>query len=370
VAFAKTFFLRMPLLLMGQWTHISASTVGILISEKAALSIASILILVLVVMLAFLVRKDRVARFWLVGMLLSLVPVTSTYPNNRLLLFAGLGAMGLMGQFIVHLKENDSVLPMSKFWRIPAIVFACYLVLIRCVLSPLLMPVNSYAMKAFGDPMTRAIKALPEENAMAARDLILVNPPDSLSPGLIWSVRMLEGRTLPRGLKMLSGGSVPVEIYREDLFTLRVRLQGGLFKDMFSQLFRSQQDDPITLNEEFQVRRMSATVTKLGKNGPEEIVYRFSFPLESPEFKWLQWKDRTYVDFVPPAVGQTVSFTPSNLIGELMRPAKKGKSDLTFQIKKMRTPNSTRWGRKSGADEGTPGGMDGQAVFFDICDSS
>jgi hypothetical protein len=63
---------------------------------------------------------------------------------------------------------------------------------------------------------------------------------------------------------------------------------------------------------------MTARVTELGENGPEEIVYCFSLPLENPAFKWLQWKDWAYVDFVPPGVGQMVSFEPANLLGDLM----------------------------------------------------
>jgi hypothetical protein len=155
-AFVQALITRAPLLLMGQWSHISADMVGRFISEKAALTRAFIFLVLVAFLLVPLIRKDRVARFWLTGMLLSIVPVAATYPSNRLLLFIGIGAMGLLAQCIAHLRRNDGVLPFSRFWRIPAVIVVVYLVVVRLVISPPLLSFMSYSMKLWGDPLVAA----------------------------------------------------------------------------------------------------------------------------------------------------------------------------------------------------------------------
>lgn len=311
VAFAKVFITRVPLLLMGQWSHISAdSVVLMLLSKKAAFIFASFVIVLLAVMLFSLVRKDRIARFWLTGMLLSLVPVAGTEPSNRLLFFVGLGAMGLLAQFIVHLRRNDGVLPLYRGWRTMAFVFAAYLIVVRLLVSPVMMPVGAYMTKFFGDSFAHAAGTIPDDARIARQDLIIVNSPHTLTTSLIWYVRTLEGKALPARIRELSGGGGPVEVYRIDGYSLRVRTPEGLFGDMFSRLWRSPEDEPITVNQEFLIPGVTVRVTRVGKDGPEEMVYRFSVPIDDPSLKWLQWKNQTYMTFVPPAIGESVSLPP------------------------------------------------------------
>ena len=52
-----------------------------------------------------LIMRDRVARFWGLGALLSLIPIAAVGPENRLLGFVGLGSMALLAQltqFLLH----------------------------------------------------------------------------------------------------------------------------------------------------------------------------------------------------------------------------------------------------------------------------
>ena len=315
-AFVQALVTRAPLLLMGQWSHISADMIGRFISEKAALTRAFIFLVLVAFLLVPLIRKDRVARFWLTGMLLSIVPVAATYPSNRLLLFTGIGAMGLLAQCIAHLRRNDGVLPFSRFWRIPAVIVVVYLVVVRLVISPPLLSFMSYSMKLWGDPLVAAAGHILNDPDIARQELIIVNPPDQLSPLLFWSVGATE-RKRPGSMRVLSGAPVPVEVYRIDENSIRVRISGGLFKDVFGRLFRSLKEDPIGVNQEFHVPGMTARVTAMNKkNGPEEIVYRFSAPLEDKSFKWLQWKDYGYKVFLPPPVGKSVllpAFNPQDI---------------------------------------------------------
>ena len=98
VEFAKAFFLRAPLLLLGQWSNLPADS-GLLFTGNTLLLLCLVLIAILTFILPPLIRKDRTARFWFLGMLLSLVPIAGTMPSNRLLLFVGLWPWALWPVF-------------------------------------------------------------------------------------------------------------------------------------------------------------------------------------------------------------------------------------------------------------------------------
>lgn len=315
-AFVHALKTRSPLLLMGQWSHISADMVERFISEKAALIWAFIFMALLAFILVPLIRKDRVARFWLTGMILSIVPVAATYPMSRLLLFIGIGAMGLLALCVIHLSRNDGILPSLRFWRNPATIVVVYLVMVRLILSPPLLSFMSYSIKLWGDPFVAATNYVLKDPIIAQQELILVNPPDQLSPLLIWSIGMTEGK-YPARMRVLSDATVAVEVYRIDENVLRIKINSGLFKGTMGHFFRSLEEDPINVNQEFHVQGMTARVTAMNKkNGPEEIVYRFSAPLEDKSLKWLQWKDCDYKDFLPPPVGESVllpAFNPNDI---------------------------------------------------------
>ena len=82
--------------------------------RKILIVLCFALIAILAFILLPLIRKDQVARFWFLGMIFSLVPIAGTMPSNRLLLFVGLGAMGLMAQFLKGLFDSPSILPATR----------------------------------------------------------------------------------------------------------------------------------------------------------------------------------------------------------------------------------------------------------------
>lgn len=314
--YARALITRAPLLLMGQWSHVSADMVGRFLSEKAALIRAGILMIPAAMILVPLLRKDRMARFWFTGMILSMAPVAATFASNRLLLFVGVGAMGLMAQCIVHVTRNDGLFPSSRLWRIPALIFTVYLILVRLVLSPPLLAMGAYYFKPYGDPLAAAARSVIADPDIARQQIILVNPPDQISHMLIWFVGAPEGKR-PAGMRLLSGAPAAVEVTRIDEHSLRVKIEGGLFQGFTGRLFRSLTEDPIRVPQEFHVTGMTARVTAMTQdNGPEEIVYRFTDPLEDAPMRWLHWKDCGYQTFVLPPVGTSVrlpAFNPNDI---------------------------------------------------------
>jgi hypothetical protein len=103
LAFLAALPMRLPLLLLGQ--------LGVPSSDFASLYpfiapwLPAVMAVVAVCALAFLayamlplLKRDPVARFFATGLVLAAIPVCATFPGDRLLLFVGIGAMGLVAQ--------------------------------------------------------------------------------------------------------------------------------------------------------------------------------------------------------------------------------------------------------------------------------
>jgi hypothetical protein len=90
------------------------------------------LLLVLGVALAASLRRDARARFWLSGTLLSALPVTATFPSDRLSVLVNLGAMALLARIVAPLfGPKPGALAL---WR-RALALGC--LLLHAILSPL-----------------------------------------------------------------------------------------------------------------------------------------------------------------------------------------------------------------------------------------
>jgi len=99
---------RAPLLLWGQWA--TPPCEGYVILSQDAARVAWWAVVILLGLLAAViwptVRKDAVARFWCVGMLLAVVPMCATLAGDRLLFFVSLGGAGLLAQFLAAVCEK------------------------------------------------------------------------------------------------------------------------------------------------------------------------------------------------------------------------------------------------------------------------
>jgi hypothetical protein len=302
LSYAVAFVERAPLLLMGQWTPVTAR-VGIAFPGSVSSPfwwVALGILATLAVLLFPLLRREATARFWCVGMLLALFPIAATFPAERLLFLVGVGAMGLLAQF---LGEQHSSPP-----RMITRSVAILLVLTHLVLAPLLTPALAYAVRPFGERMLVAIDSLPRDGSIEDRTLVVVNAPDYLlAVTNIRVVRLLQNLPAPKNVRGLVTGPVPVNVTRLDENTLRVHVEGGLLAGSLGTLFR---DDsyPFRVGDEVRLSDMTASVATLTPDGrPEEVVFRFAVPLEDPSLLWVRWKNDRFATFAPPAAGETVS---------------------------------------------------------------
>jgi hypothetical protein len=312
LGFAGSFWQRAAFLMMGQWSPLPAEMSMVPAPGSSAffhLSVFSFVVAAIVVVLFIpLVLRDRVARFWGLGVLLSLVPIGAVGPENRLLGFVGLGSMALLAQMTQVLCAGSFVAP--RVWKGFAWAATLLLLLIHLVAAPLLGIVRLAYQADASSRMTSAMASVPGDSRIASQDLVLINPPDHIYlVTAIWAVNLLEHRPMPRHMRALStGGSL--QVTRVGPRSLQIRFPDGFFPTAFSRYVRSQ-NDRFSPEQHFELPGLSVTVESLDAHGdPEQVLYEFPVPLEDPSLRWMSWQDGVYVSWTPPAVGNTQRFSP------------------------------------------------------------
>jgi hypothetical protein len=314
LGFAVSFCQRAAFLLMGQWSPIPAEmSMAYAPATSAALhiSVFSFAIAALVVVLFIpLVVRDRVARFWGLGALLSLVPIAAVGPENRVLGFVGLGSMALLAQLtqFVFAGASDAWIP--RVWKGFAWAATLILLLIHLLAAPLLGIARIAYQSNVNSRMDRAMASVPSDPRIESQDLVLINPPDHIYlVTAIWAVHRLANLPMPRHMRALSTGGT-LEVTRVGARSLRVRFPDGFFPTAFSRFVRNQ-SDRFSPGQHFELPGLSVVVETLDAQGdPEQVEYEFRVPLEDPSLRWVNWGDGAYVPWTPAAIGQTERFSP------------------------------------------------------------
>jgi hypothetical protein len=323
--FARAVIERAPILLFGQWAFPGADLHGVLSARAGrTMWLAAVgLVAVIAALLAPLVRRDRTARFWALGATLALLPVCANFPSNRLLIFVGLGSMGLLAQYLAALRQPET-------WRRlrSKIVFGV-LIFVHVVLA-LLGTVTSFRqMVSLSETYHTMASTLPADEAVRRQRLVIVNSPSALSSLYAFLIYAIEGLPLPERALILAPTVYEIEVERLDAHTLAVRPRGGLLLppglppdgddtaqppldvryafQQLDQVFRGP-ERPFTRGQTMPLTGVTIEIAELGAHGrPTEIRFRFAEPLESPSLRWLTWTARGYEPFTPPPAGSRVT---------------------------------------------------------------
>ena len=303
-----------PLLLQGA-VAVPPADVGLIISSgmwKILWRGALVFLVLSGLLLIPLFKQSRAARFWAVGMLLSVLPICAAFTSDRLLPFVSIGAMGLIAEFIAFVFTKAHGHGRQLFWRVPATVLAVLLVFIHLVLSPptlILRVARPMGPKGFIDNL----QYMCFDESIENQDLVVVNAPSAFLAMTCLPAWASEGKPLPRHMRILASSQyAPVKVHRIDERTITVRPRGGYLVMVLDRLFRDDQD-PFSAGEKIKLTGMTVEVTELTEKGrPAEAAFTFSVRLEDDSLRWLQYKEGEYVPFSPPAVGQGVELPGFN----------------------------------------------------------
>lgn len=327
LAFSAALVQRAPILLLSQWAFPAAEPYIALDAGAQRLwtAIAAVVLVGLALVLLPLLRRDRVARFWCVGMVLSVVPICATFPMDRLLMFVGLGAMGLVAQLIAAGRvigtgpRNASESSPKASREAPARrrfgprALATFLIAVHLVMAPLLVPVRIEIWATIGDALLRSTEGPAFTEDLAGKTLIITDAPSIFMPAYLGLTRAVNHLPIPKRMVSLgpdTGFPEPLRITRTDDKTLKVTSEAG-----FQWLLFRDDAHPFSPGDRVELEGWSVEVLKVTDRGlPLEVTYRFDVSLDDPSFMWVEFDElalltnprETYAPIATPAVGESI----------------------------------------------------------------
>jgi hypothetical protein len=250
-----------------------------------------------------IVRRDRCARFLSAGLVMSLPPACATFPEDRLLLFAGIGAFPLIGLLLRELGTAAALAGRRRTAEGLAAVFTG----VHALAAPVLLPYRSLQMFHYDREIAEAGETAFSHVAKAPGDaLIVVNGQNYYFVGMTALTRLSRGQQTIRRMLTLAGTLDDVTLRRIDPFRIEVTPKDGFYSRVFNRIFRGR-DDRFERGATVDLRGVTVTVTEVNQWGePVRAVFDFQFALENACYTWITWKNGHYVAFTPPPIGMTV----------------------------------------------------------------
>jgi hypothetical protein len=313
---------RGPFLLAGQLSSVPADAFSYLSESAKTVCLPVALGFTALVLIAFipLLRKDQVARFWFAGTLLSIVPICAIIPMSRNLLFVGIGAFGLVAQFVGGMLSKQSWIPSSRSWRAVAWIICIFLVLAHLPVAAARRVTAPFTSSAITDEIMSTMQLdLPPESEK--QDIVVVNAPYPIGFQYIPFLKAYEKEPLPRTIRLLAPGFGPLQISRTDNKTVVLRAQLGnllshqegdfLHLVYFYRYIGAVRDagQPMQAGYRIELPRMCVNVLEVDDNGlPTAAKFTFEDSLDNTSLRWLMWdwdKDR-YIPFDVPTIGEEI----------------------------------------------------------------
>jgi hypothetical protein len=302
-SYLVSLFFRAPVYLLGQWALPPLFVYRIVPSlmHKAGLILTCCLALI-----SFpLIRRYPTARFWTAGMLLSLLPICAVMPQERHLLFVGLGAMGLLAQWFFWIYQVEWV-SKSRLWRSAIRILSVLFILIHVVIAAINLPISVRAIALFDNNIERVSASLPSGPEFKNRKFVLVNTP-VYWVFVTWVIgrRAVQGRFTP--LVALTSGSSSLVLTRSNKHTVEIRTENGSLTEYDLVFIKSIRKFSMQPGQIVKLDDINVEVLEVEDGLPSSARFRFLVPLEDQSLVWFRWQDGSYVPFTPPAVGETIT---------------------------------------------------------------
>ena len=173
-----------------------------------------------------LLKSNRRARFWAVGMHLSVLPVCATMPMNRNLLWVGIGACGLVGHFLGGFIAKESWVPQKKFRLFLTKMLVITLLVVHIPLALIVRIASPVATTL----MVNKVKETMDVNSPSGfenQELVVVNAPNPAAFFYLPFAKAYEGETLPKGMRVLAPAFAELQVKREDEKSITLRAKYG-----------------------------------------------------------------------------------------------------------------------------------------------
>ncbi len=247
-------------------------------------------------------RTDRTARFLATGTLLSVLPICATFPHERLLVFTGLGASGLIAQLIAHTRTEPLRLSMSL--RVLSVIG----LLFHGILAPLLLPLSAISPVLIGESVAHLDQALPIDSALPSDSLILINPPIPFLAHHVLIRRETLGRVTPEHFRVLGPGTSSIHVTRLSEDSIRFDADPPFLTAPLDRLFRGP-SIPLLTGTVIDLSDMRLRVLSSGA-----ILCDLKHSADSGRYRWFCYDQNRIVPFVLPQPGSMVRLDPQSVL--------------------------------------------------------
>lgn len=252
--------------------------------------VAAVLLAVLAWLLWPLLRRDRLARFWAVGLVAAAAPFGATIASDRILVPLGLGASGLIARLVLGVR--DGTLPGRRTRWTSRSLLAC-----NAVLAPLLFVPSLFGVLIFEVLGQKLDDAVPEEG-----DVVVVNVPLDLILLYPQAIREHRGGVWPEHVYVLFTGTEPIEVMRTGARVLELQPEEGWFASPINRVARSL-DRPFARGDRVSLEEMEVEVLEVSDDG-RPMRARFTFARDPADLTWVTWGDDGPEPWQPPAMGE------------------------------------------------------------------
>ncbi|HET9957606.1 MAG TPA: hypothetical protein VFQ61_24080 [Polyangiaceae bacterium] len=271
---------------------------------------------------------DAKVRFWLCGGILSLLPMATTLPSDRLLTFVGIGASPLLARVLGPSLTG----PSRRVRTALGYSFAA----VHLILAPLLFPLRAAQMNWIASAEETAYASLgaplPE-----AKTLILVNAPHVLVTNYIQARWSYLKASHPAHVHSLAATGSDVRVTRLGAQTLLVTPRSGYFDTPLERAYRSD-FTALARAQSVRLTAFEAQVSSTTPDGrPRSIAFSFTRPLN--EYLFACWVGGRFVPCDLPAIGRSAVFEADDLkvvVRSLTRNSEPDSKAREFEMKGSR----------------------------------
>ena len=303
LAYARAVVDQVPIYLLSQWTPLTVDFWLVLprAAQVAWTVLGAMVATGLIAVFWPVLRAKAEARFWVVGMTLSLIPVcSSSVPMDRMLLFCSVGGAGLLATAATW--SGWPAKTERRGSRLLRRTITALLVVHLCLAVGLKPGRVGAAYIAFG-PFHMAERMMPNDPELAQQDVVCINGMEFLL-AYVPVIRTFEGGAVPRHIDWLAPLWEDLTVTRADEQSLTIRTEDGFLANRLARTPGDRRFDP---GDVVNRKGMTVTVDEVTPAGrPLVATFRFPDSLDSPSLRWLVWVDGELETFDVPAIGETV----------------------------------------------------------------
>jgi hypothetical protein len=250
---------------------------------------------------------DRIARFWCLAVLLGVVPVTASFPSDRLLTLVNIGAMALVARALIGLTSRAldpaEVVPQADRFAFDsgalARAFGGSLLAVHAVLAPLLLPLRAHQMQELGAATDRAFADLEAIADLEQKTLIVLGAPADFFVSYLQAERAARGLPRPEHVYWIGNPEAKLALRVVDDRTLSMEREGGFFVAPPEALYRKP-SAALPLNARVSLPELTATVSDVTPSGmPSRLELSFDEPLTDGRFVFLALRGSAYERVAP-----------------------------------------------------------------------